>query len=84
MPVRGGWGRSPGTGRLPWRVTSDSAGRGLAGLSPGARRHDRERDRDGCADENRQSYEYAAEDLHVDHVRPPDLIALTPFTVQII
>jgi DNA-binding NarL/FixJ family response regulator len=33
--------------RLPWRVTSDSAGRRLAGLGHGARRHDRERDRDG-------------------------------------
>src|SRR4029077_7900186 len=53
--------------RLTWRVTSDSAGRRLAGLGPRARRHHRERDRDGCADENRQSHEYAAEELHVDH-----------------
>lgn len=69
---------------LRWRVTSDSAGRGLAGLDRGARRHDRERDRDGYADENRQSREYAAEELHVDHLWPPAMIALTLFTVQII
>jgi hypothetical protein len=70
--------------RLPWWVASDSAGRRLAGLGRGTRRHDRERDRDGYPDENRQCHEYAAEELHVDHLWPPAMIALTPFTVQII
>jgi hypothetical protein len=65
--------------RTPWWVRSDSAGRRLAGLGNGGRRQDRERDRDGCADENRQSHEYAAEKLHVDHLRSPVVIVLAPF-----
>ena len=62
-----------------WQVTSDSAARRLARPGNGGHREDRERERDRCTDENRQSHEYSVEELRVDHVKPRIKIVFTPF-----
>ena len=65
--------------RVLRQVTADTAAWRLARLGNGGRRQDRERERDRCTDENRQSHEYSVEELRVDHVKPRIKIVFTPF-----
>lgn len=70
--------------RLLWHVAADSAVRRPAGPGDAGRRQHHGRERDRRADEHGRSYEYAGEEMGVDHLRFPVLVVFTLLILMII